>query len=127
EQALLTNHKPEPHVRRLPSASTTSPQLCPSLVGCSSFSHAIGTQTRDWLSQGGPTHLRPNPTPHYTASPSEAIVEYPSPNTKKTGTTEQALLTNQKPEPHVRRLPSESVALATPLIIYCSSVVSLSG
>uniref|UniRef100_A0A5K3FVZ7 Ovule protein n=1 Tax=Mesocestoides corti TaxID=53468 RepID=A0A5K3FVZ7_MESCO len=53
-------------------------------------------------------------------------VEYPSPNRKQTGTTEQAVLTNQKPEPRVRRLPSESTTLATPLIIYCNSVVSFS-
>uniref|UniRef100_A0A5K3EHW2 EGF-like domain-containing protein n=1 Tax=Mesocestoides corti TaxID=53468 RepID=A0A5K3EHW2_MESCO len=51
----------------------------------------------------------------------------PSPNRKKTGTTQQALLANQKPEPGVRRLPSESTTLATPLIIYCTSVVSFSG
>uniref|UniRef100_A0A5K3FSR4 Ovule protein n=1 Tax=Mesocestoides corti TaxID=53468 RepID=A0A5K3FSR4_MESCO len=56
-----------------------------------------------------------------------AIVEYPNPNRKKTGTTEQVLLTNQKPEPHVRRLPSESTTLATPLIIYCISSMSFSG
>uniref|UniRef100_A0A5K3FBA4 Ovule protein n=1 Tax=Mesocestoides corti TaxID=53468 RepID=A0A5K3FBA4_MESCO len=54
------------------------------------------------------------------------VVEYPSPDRKKTGTTEQALLTNQKPEPRVRRLRSESTTLATSLIIYCSSVVSFS-
>uniref|UniRef100_A0A5K3FVJ2 Uncharacterized protein n=1 Tax=Mesocestoides corti TaxID=53468 RepID=A0A5K3FVJ2_MESCO len=54
-------------------------------------------------------------------------VEYPSPNRKKTGTTEQALLTNQKPEPRVRRLPSESTAPATPFIIYCISSISFSG
>uniref|UniRef100_A0A5K3EZZ2 Uncharacterized protein n=1 Tax=Mesocestoides corti TaxID=53468 RepID=A0A5K3EZZ2_MESCO len=46
---------------------------------------------------------------------------------KKTGTTEQTLLTNQKPEPRVRRLPSEYPTLATPLIIYCTSFVSFSG
>uniref|UniRef100_A0A5K3FZU7 Uncharacterized protein n=1 Tax=Mesocestoides corti TaxID=53468 RepID=A0A5K3FZU7_MESCO len=56
-----------------------------------------------------------------------ATVEYPSPNRKKTGTTEQALLTNQKPEPRVRRLPSDSTTLATPLIIYCISSMSFSG
>uniref|UniRef100_A0A5K3FS59 SRCR domain-containing protein n=1 Tax=Mesocestoides corti TaxID=53468 RepID=A0A5K3FS59_MESCO len=54
-------------------------------------------------------------------------VECLSPNRKKTGTTDQALLTNHKPEPHVRRLPSESIRLATPLYIYCSSFVSFSG
>uniref|UniRef100_A0A5K3EJE6 Ephrin RBD domain-containing protein n=1 Tax=Mesocestoides corti TaxID=53468 RepID=A0A5K3EJE6_MESCO len=54
-------------------------------------------------------------------------VEYPSPNRKNTSTTGHALLTNQKPEPHVRRLPSESTMLSTPLILYCSSVVSFSG
>uniref|UniRef100_A0A5K3FZU9 Uncharacterized protein n=1 Tax=Mesocestoides corti TaxID=53468 RepID=A0A5K3FZU9_MESCO len=56
-----------------------------------------------------------------------AIVEYPSPNRKNTGLTEQALLTNHKPEPRVRRLPSESTALATPLIIYCISSMFFSG
>uniref|UniRef100_A0A5K3FVI7 Secreted protein n=1 Tax=Mesocestoides corti TaxID=53468 RepID=A0A5K3FVI7_MESCO len=54
-------------------------------------------------------------------------VEYLSPNRLKNGTTEQALLTNHRPEPHVRRQPSESTTLAMPLIIYCSSVVSFSG
>uniref|UniRef100_A0A5K3FXF9 Frizzled/Smoothened transmembrane domain-containing protein n=1 Tax=Mesocestoides corti TaxID=53468 RepID=A0A5K3FXF9_MESCO len=44
-----------------------------------------------------------------------------------TGATEQALLTNHKPEPHVRSLPSQSTTLATPLIIYCTSFVSFSG
>uniref|UniRef100_A0A5K3EKC3 Secreted protein n=1 Tax=Mesocestoides corti TaxID=53468 RepID=A0A5K3EKC3_MESCO len=54
-------------------------------------------------------------------------VKYPNPNRKKTGTTEQALLTNHKPEPSVRRLPSESATLATPLIVYCISSMSFSG
>uniref|UniRef100_A0A5K3G3K2 Ovule protein n=1 Tax=Mesocestoides corti TaxID=53468 RepID=A0A5K3G3K2_MESCO len=54
-------------------------------------------------------------------------VEYPSPNRQKPGTTEQALLTNHKPELRVRRLPSESTTVATPLIIYCISSMSFSG
>uniref|UniRef100_A0A5K3ERM2 Uncharacterized protein n=1 Tax=Mesocestoides corti TaxID=53468 RepID=A0A5K3ERM2_MESCO len=54
-------------------------------------------------------------------------VEYPSPNRKNTGTTESGLLTNHKPEPHVRRPPSESTTPATPLIIYCTSSMSFSG
>uniref|UniRef100_A0A5K3F735 Uncharacterized protein n=1 Tax=Mesocestoides corti TaxID=53468 RepID=A0A5K3F735_MESCO len=45
----------------------------------------------------------------------------------ETGTTVLALLTNHKPDPNVRRLPSESITLATPLIIYCTSVVAFSG
>uniref|UniRef100_A0A5K3ET48 FSH1 domain-containing protein n=1 Tax=Mesocestoides corti TaxID=53468 RepID=A0A5K3ET48_MESCO len=51
----------------------------------------------------------------------------PSPSRNKTGATEQALLTNHRLEPQIRRLPSESNTLATPLIIYCTSVVSFSG
>uniref|UniRef100_A0A5K3F9I8 GPI mannosyltransferase 2 n=1 Tax=Mesocestoides corti TaxID=53468 RepID=A0A5K3F9I8_MESCO len=62
-----------------------------------------------------------------TASLYVADVKYPRPNRKKTSTTEQALLTNQKLEPRVRRPPSETTTLATPLIVYCSSIVSFSG
>uniref|UniRef100_A0A5K3F8C2 Frizzled/Smoothened transmembrane domain-containing protein n=1 Tax=Mesocestoides corti TaxID=53468 RepID=A0A5K3F8C2_MESCO len=45
----------------------------------------------------------------------------------RTGTTGQVLLTNCKPKPHVRRLPSGCTTLATPLIIYCTSFVSFAG
>uniref|UniRef100_A0A5K3FZ04 Cytochrome c oxidase subunit 1 n=1 Tax=Mesocestoides corti TaxID=53468 RepID=A0A5K3FZ04_MESCO len=38
-----------------------------------------------------------------------------------------ALLTNQKSDPHIRRLSSESTTLAAILIIYYSSAVSFSG
>uniref|UniRef100_A0A5K3FW61 cDNA n=1 Tax=Mesocestoides corti TaxID=53468 RepID=A0A5K3FW61_MESCO len=44
---------------------------------------------------------------------------------KKTGKTEQALLTYHKPEPQVSRRPPESTTLATSPIIYCSSIVCL--
>uniref|UniRef100_A0A5K3EGR4 Tumor necrosis factor alpha-induced protein 2 n=1 Tax=Mesocestoides corti TaxID=53468 RepID=A0A5K3EGR4_MESCO len=52
EQSLLTNHKPEPHVRRFhpspprwPRRSLyTASHPCPSLVGCLHFPHAVGPQ-----------------------------------------------------------------------------------
>uniref|UniRef100_A0A5K3EUP5 Uncharacterized protein n=1 Tax=Mesocestoides corti TaxID=53468 RepID=A0A5K3EUP5_MESCO len=46
---------------------------------------------------------------------------------KNAGITDQALLTNHKPEPLVRRLPSKFTTLATPLFIYCTSSMSFSG
>uniref|UniRef100_A0A5K3FCW1 Uncharacterized protein n=1 Tax=Mesocestoides corti TaxID=53468 RepID=A0A5K3FCW1_MESCO len=70
---------------------------------------SVRKEKEDWL----------RPTWSYMSAPSDiATVEYPSPNKEKTGTTDKALLTNHKPEPHFRRLPSESTTLATPIIIY---------
>uniref|UniRef100_A0A5K3FYN0 Prolactin receptor n=1 Tax=Mesocestoides corti TaxID=53468 RepID=A0A5K3FYN0_MESCO len=54
-------------------------------------------------------------------------VEHPSPDRKKAGTTEQALLTNHKPEPPVMFCPSKFPKPATPLITYCTSFVCFSG
>uniref|UniRef100_A0A5K3FKS4 Secreted protein n=1 Tax=Mesocestoides corti TaxID=53468 RepID=A0A5K3FKS4_MESCO len=53
-------------------------------------------ETKDWL--------RPTWSNRFAAL-DVAIVKYQSPNVQKTGTTEQALLTNQKPDPRIRRLP----------------------
>uniref|UniRef100_A0A5K3FNP5 Ovule protein n=1 Tax=Mesocestoides corti TaxID=53468 RepID=A0A5K3FNP5_MESCO len=44
-------------------------------------------------------------------------VEYSSPSTKKTSTTEQVLLANHKSERSVRHRPPESTLLVAPLII----------
>uniref|UniRef100_A0A5K3G1H0 SARAH domain-containing protein n=1 Tax=Mesocestoides corti TaxID=53468 RepID=A0A5K3G1H0_MESCO len=57
--AALTNLKPEPRVRHLPSESTalatpplyTAPQSFPSLVGCLPFPHAIGLQRDTGLAE----------------------------------------------------------------------------
>uniref|UniRef100_A0A5K3F322 Uncharacterized protein n=1 Tax=Mesocestoides corti TaxID=53468 RepID=A0A5K3F322_MESCO len=46
---------------------------------------------------------------------------------KKTGTTEQALLTNYELEPIAKRRPYESATLAAPIITYPFSYVSTSG
>uniref|UniRef100_A0A5K3FFB0 Optic atrophy 3 protein homolog n=1 Tax=Mesocestoides corti TaxID=53468 RepID=A0A5K3FFB0_MESCO len=97
----------------------SAPHSCLFLVGCISSSHAIGTHRDRGLADVS--------IEQYVRVSKRQHVEYPSPNRKNTGTTEQDLLTNQKPEPHVRRLLSESATLATPLIICCTSVVSLSG
>uniref|UniRef100_A0A5K3FGD2 Ubiquitin-like modifier-activating enzyme ATG7 n=1 Tax=Mesocestoides corti TaxID=53468 RepID=A0A5K3FGD2_MESCO len=78
KQALLTNHKPEPHVRHLPSESSTL--ATPPIIYCFALASFSGwlpsfpachwiAETRDWLRPGGPICLRPNPTPHYTATP----------------------------------------------------------
>uniref|UniRef100_A0A5K3G5G8 Secreted protein n=1 Tax=Mesocestoides corti TaxID=53468 RepID=A0A5K3G5G8_MESCO len=72
----------------------TANQSCPSLVGCLSSSHAIGTQ-RHRIGCG-------------------QVVQHVC-----------ALI--RRPKPRVRRLSSESTTLATPPIIYCTSVVSFSG
>uniref|UniRef100_A0A5K3FII4 Secreted protein n=1 Tax=Mesocestoides corti TaxID=53468 RepID=A0A5K3FII4_MESCO len=125
EQASLTNHEPGPHVRRLPSESTTL--ATPPIIYCTSvvsFSGSLliflaclwNADTQNCLRPGGPICLRLDLSPHCLQ------LEYPSPNGKKTGSTEQALLTNQS-----QSLPSESATLATALIIYCSSVESFSG
>uniref|UniRef100_A0A5K3FM60 Glycoprotein N n=1 Tax=Mesocestoides corti TaxID=53468 RepID=A0A5K3FM60_MESCO len=56
-----------------------------------------------------------------------ANVEYPSPNTQNTGTTEHAALTIHRPEPHFSRHPSKSTTVATPLLSYYSSFACLPG
>uniref|UniRef100_A0A5K3FXG2 Uncharacterized protein n=1 Tax=Mesocestoides corti TaxID=53468 RepID=A0A5K3FXG2_MESCO len=43
---------------------------------------------------------------------------------QETGTTKQALLNNHKPEPQIKRHSSESATLSTPLVLYCTSLVS---
>uniref|UniRef100_A0A5K3FCX6 Ovule protein n=1 Tax=Mesocestoides corti TaxID=53468 RepID=A0A5K3FCX6_MESCO len=53
--------------------------------------------------------------------------EYPSSSMQQNGKTKQALLTNNKPEPHVRRGSSESNSLPTPPIIYPFLNVFVSG
>uniref|UniRef100_A0A5K3FQZ0 Uncharacterized protein n=1 Tax=Mesocestoides corti TaxID=53468 RepID=A0A5K3FQZ0_MESCO len=63
----------------------------------------------------------------YSNASAATNIEYPSPNRKKTSTTAQALLANYKPEPQVRGHPSESTALAIPLIINSNSLVGCSS
>uniref|UniRef100_A0A5K3ELB0 Transmembrane protein n=1 Tax=Mesocestoides corti TaxID=53468 RepID=A0A5K3ELB0_MESCO len=128
EQTLLTNHKPEPPVRRGPSESIT---LATPIIYVLHLIHVLL-----WLAANLPRMpLERRETEYWlklvwsnmSARLYVATVEYPNPSMKETGTTKEALLTNQKPEPRVSHLPSESATLATPLIIYCSSIVSFSG
>uniref|UniRef100_A0A5K3F548 Ovule protein n=1 Tax=Mesocestoides corti TaxID=53468 RepID=A0A5K3F548_MESCO len=64
--------------------------------------------------------------PRYPNTSAAANVVYPSPCLKRTATTEEALLINQKPEPQIRSRPSESHTLLTSFIVYHFSNVSVS-
>uniref|UniRef100_A0A5K3FAW2 LITAF domain-containing protein n=1 Tax=Mesocestoides corti TaxID=53468 RepID=A0A5K3FAW2_MESCO len=111
EQALLTGHKPQPHVRRCLSESNT---LAAPLIICCFLHLPVFFRLLIFLGS------------HWNAR-KVANVEYPSPNRKRNGTEEQVLLTNHKPEPRVRRLQSESTTLPTPLISCYTSFVSFPG
>uniref|UniRef100_A0A5K3G0A5 Secreted protein n=1 Tax=Mesocestoides corti TaxID=53468 RepID=A0A5K3G0A5_MESCO len=130
EQALLNQSQTRTTSQGLPFESTTL--ATPLIIYCSSvvllwlaaYLPRMSLErrgTQNYLRPGGLVCLRPDPTPHCLP------LSNPSPNKKKTSTTEQALLTDQKPEPRVRRLPSEPTTLATPLVIYCISSISFSG
>uniref|UniRef100_A0A5K3FXZ7 G_PROTEIN_RECEP_F1_2 domain-containing protein n=1 Tax=Mesocestoides corti TaxID=53468 RepID=A0A5K3FXZ7_MESCO len=99
EEALLINHKPEPHVRCLPSKSITLATLL-----------IISAPHSGWLPLFVVCYW--NAERHRIGS--GQVVQYFC-----------ALI--HRYQPHVRRLPSESTTLATPLIIYYKSVVSFSG
>uniref|UniRef100_A0A5K3FXK6 PIR Superfamily Protein n=1 Tax=Mesocestoides corti TaxID=53468 RepID=A0A5K3FXK6_MESCO len=78
KQAVSTNHKPEPHVGRLPSVSTKL--ATPLIIYCSSFVPFCGwlltflvchwKEVRHRISYGqrGPMCLRNQTSPHYTTS-----------------------------------------------------------
>uniref|UniRef100_A0A5K3FW24 Uncharacterized protein n=1 Tax=Mesocestoides corti TaxID=53468 RepID=A0A5K3FW24_MESCO len=99
-------------------ASYTAHYSCPSIVGCLSCSHGIGTQRDRGLAEASGVQ--------YNASVA-TNVEYPMARMKKTGTTEQTLLTNHEPDRYVRRRPFESATLVKPLIKYGTSLESFSG
>uniref|UniRef100_A0A5K3FCG2 PRORP domain-containing protein n=1 Tax=Mesocestoides corti TaxID=53468 RepID=A0A5K3FCG2_MESCO len=72
-------------------------------------------ETRDWPRPGGPTCLRPNPTPHYLPLSSEAVLSFwlGSPHCCRF--------------PALVKYPVRHFPHPTPPIIYCISSMSFSG
>uniref|UniRef100_A0A5K3ESF6 Uncharacterized protein n=1 Tax=Mesocestoides corti TaxID=53468 RepID=A0A5K3ESF6_MESCO len=128
EQALLTKRQvPSIRVFRAACAVHYISLLKPVPVSLAAYIPSMPLELKDnGLAEASMYQVRLRP--YIRRNTSQRFgVKYPRPSMKKSGTTQQDSLTNQKLATYIRRRPSESTMLATALILSYTPFMSFSG